>query len=137
MVSPVGRLKRRPEFLRVAAARHKWATPGLVLQACQRDPKTLIHEGEDAVRVGFTVSRKVGGSVDRNRARRRLRAAAERVFASDGRPGVDYVVIGRRSTLSRPFEALISDMRAAIGRLHKRDAVSGQNDRNNPAVGAR
>jgi len=73
----VGALKRRPEFLRVAAGRVKWVTPGLVLQArCRGD-------AEEEIRVGFTVSRKVGNAVRRNRARRRLRAAAGEVLLDE------------------------------------------------------
>lgn len=122
--TPLERLKRRPEFLRVAAARNSAARPGLVLQA-------LPHKGEAAacraVRYGLTVSRKVGNAVARNRARRRLRAAAEMTLASHGVPGVDYVLIGRRGTLHRPFATLIQDLAGAM-----RQTRSWRND--NPAA---
>jgi ribonuclease P protein component len=110
-------LKRRAEFLRVAAERTKWVAPGLVLQARPRshDARDLL--SADAIRVGFTVSRKVGGAVARNRARRRLRAAVAALLPSHGRPGFDYVVVGRQATLTRPFEALLGDLTMALARL--------------------
>lgn len=117
MIPPVGRLKRRSEFLRVAAERNKWVAPGLVLQARPRGPDARDPLPADAIRVGLTVSRKVGGAVARNRARRRLRAAVAAVLAAHGRPGFDYVVIGRQATLSRSFDALLADLQAALGRL--------------------
>jgi len=117
VIPPVGRLKRRSEFLRVAAERNKWVAPGLVLQARPRGPDARDPLPADAIRVGLTVSRKVGGAVARNRARRRLRAAVAAIVAAHGRPGFDYVVIGRQATLSRPFDALLADLQAALGRL--------------------
>jgi ribonuclease P protein component len=124
MMPTVGRLKRRPDFLKVAAARSKWVTPGLVLQARRRPACVSVPVrgtgpgGEDAeVRVGFTVSRKVGNAVQRNRARRRLRAVAAAVLGDCGEPGCDYVVIGRSGTLDRPYAALVEDMRTAVRRV--------------------
>ena len=115
-VSPgIARLKRRSEFLRVAKARRKWAAPGLVLQA--REAEGGPSANEPAVRVGFTVSRKVGNAVARNRARRRLRAAAERVMPVHAMRGYDFVLIGRAATLERPFAALVADLETALRRL--------------------
>jgi ribonuclease P protein component len=132
MMPTVGRLKTRPQFLKVAAARRKWVTPGLVLQAARRQhgadraapeslPQDAAGEPEDCpeVRVGFTVTRKVGNAVVRNRAKRRLRAAAAEVFPRCGRAGTDYVVIGRLGTLTRPFDALRSDLEQAIEKLDR------------------
>lgn len=111
-------LKRRPEFLRVAAARRKYVAPGLILQARRRDP---LPDAADAApqppRVGFTVSRKVGNAVARNRARRRLRAAAATVMTGHAAAGEDYVLIGRAGTLTRPFAALLADLEAGLKRL--------------------
>jgi ribonuclease P protein component len=69
------------------------------------------------IRVGFTASRKVGKAVCRNRAKRRLRAAAERVLPVHGRPGIDYVIIARRGTGDQPFSALLCDLEAALRRI--------------------
>lgn len=109
------RLKRRPEFLRVAGSKRKWAAPGLVLQVGRVPPVEGDGRAADCG-LGFTVTRKVGNAVVRNRAKRRLRAAAERVFPLHAVPGQDYVLIGRKGTLNRPFPALIADMEAALRR---------------------
>ncbi len=117
MSPALGRLKRRAEFLRVAGTRLKWVAPGLILQARRHATDDSQAEGPFPVRVGFTVSRKVGNAVVRNRARRRLRAAVERVFPEHAAAGVDFVVIGRQATLKRPFPGLIADLEAALRRL--------------------
>lgn len=130
----VGRLTKRPEFLRVAAGRRKWVTPGMVVQARPRDEAppasaaAALNASEGAAetadagppRVGITVSRKVGNAVQRNRARRRLRAAAREALPQAGRPGVDYVLIGRAGTLTRSYAELCADLRTAVERLHRR-----------------
>ncbi len=72
------------------------------------------------MRVGFTVTRRVGNAVVRNRAKRRLRAAAAAVFPRLGRSGTDYVVIGRLGTLERPFPDLMKDLEQAIIRLDRK-----------------
>ena len=111
--TPMARLTRRPEFLRVAASRRKAAAPGLVLQALHRD------DGEPLVRIGYTASKKVGNAVARNRARRRLREVVRAVLPTLGVPGTDYVVIARAATVSRPYSALLSDFEGAVRRLSK------------------
>lgn len=111
MALTVGRLKRRSEYLRVAGARRSAAMPGLVLQA--RDAKAST----DTVRIGFTASRKVGKAVSRNRARRRLKAAAAEVMPIYAQPGHDYVLIARAATPTRAYPALIRDLHKALKRL--------------------
>jgi ribonuclease P protein component len=110
------RLKRRSDFLRVAGAARKWVAPGLILQVRPHD------EGAAAaslppIRVGFTVSRKVGGAVVRNRARRRLHAAVAALMPDHAASGRDYVLIGRAGTVRRPFAALTADLETALRRL--------------------
>jgi ribonuclease P protein component len=106
------RLKRRAEFLAVASGTKVPAT-AFVLQA-QRRPD------EAAARVGFTVSKKVGSAVERNRVRRRLKEAVRRSAAIRMRAGHDYVVVGRRAALSEPFGRLAGDLEQALIRIHQK-----------------
>lgn len=73
----------------------------------------------EGVRVGFTCSKKVGNAVARNRAKRRLRAAARAVLPGIGRAGWDYVLVGRpEATAARPFASLCDDLAGAIAAIH-------------------
>ena len=122
MAAAIPRLKRRPEFLRVAGAKRKWVAPGLILQARRHGSgdrrRGGIHEETASIRVGFTVSRKVGNAVERNRVRRRLRAAVGKVMPVHAKEGHDFVIIGRNATLRRPFAVLMKDLETALKRLH-------------------
>lgn len=113
--SSVQRLRRRSEFLRVAGARRKWAAPGLVLQALRRPADGAGDSTEP--RYGLTASRKVGGAVVRNRARRRLRAAAEMVIPAHVTDGYDLVLIARKTTVTRSFAGLLEDLETALKRV--------------------
>jgi ribonuclease P protein component len=119
VTTAIPRLQRRAEFLRVAGSGRKWAAPGLVLQVLRRDAEPESPPATDLppVRIGFTASRKVGIAVARNRARRRLRAAAGEVMPNHATPGHDYVVIARGATLTRPYPALVEDLKTALRRL--------------------
>ena len=119
-------LARRADFLRVAGRGAKWATAGLVLQACphgaRKGASEAVQSGANVseaqtIRVGFTASKKVGGAVVRNRARRRLKALAREVIANEAAPGYDYVVIARAETATRDFADLRKDLRFALKRL--------------------
>ena len=74
--------------------------------------------GANILRVGFTASRKIGGAVERNRAKRRLRAAAAAVLPLSGHEGNDYVLVARPGTLTRPFANLLEDLGAALAAAH-------------------
>jgi len=104
-----GRLKKRAEFLRAAAAGKKAAVGGVVVQALPR-------ADDLPVRLGFTVTKKVGNAVIRNRTRRRLKEAARLLLAKLPVSGVDLVLIGRDSTRKRDFIALQGDIRRALER---------------------
>lgn len=105
------RIRQRRDFL-AAAKSPSWGTPGVVVQMRQRD---------DALpaRIGFTVTKKIGNAVGRNRVKRRLREAARLTFPGLIREGCDYVLIGRLGTAERPFGALRQDLTTALTKLHR------------------
>ena len=104
-----GRLKRRAEFLRVSSKGRKVPVHGLVLQALPRD--------DDApARLGFTVTKKVGNAVVRNRTRRRLKEAARLLLREAPVVGADLVLIGRDATRGRKFAVLMDDLKRALAK---------------------
>jgi len=114
---PVERLKKRVDFLAAARAKSV-ATAGVVLQA--RDRKD-----EGPVRVGFTVTKKLGKAVVRNRIKRRLREAARLSLPNNAQRGYDYVLVGRAAGLKRPFAGLQCDITTALKRLHPQPISRG------------
>jgi ribonuclease P protein component len=109
----IDRLKKRPEFLAVAATQLRYATPGVVVQA--RPPESR-EDAPGPARFGFTATRKLGGAVVRNRARRRLKAAAALLATTHARPGFDYVFVARAGTIDRDWQALLRDVAQAMDR---------------------
>jgi ribonuclease P protein component len=105
------RLRQRADFL-AAATGVKVPTAAFVLQARKRDDGGPI-------RVGFTVSRKVGTAVERNRVRRRLKEIVRLSAATGLSGGHDYVLVGRRAALLRPFEQMTQDFKRALRRVTK------------------
>lgn len=84
--------------------------PGFVL---------LVHprgDGDDTRRVGFTVTKKIGNAVVRNRMKRRLRALARELLAVDGIAGADHVLIGRQSGIERPYATLREELARALAK---------------------
>ncbi len=105
--SVYNRLTRRSEFLNVAAKGRKAAVHSLVLQVLDRDDA-------QPARLGFTVTKKVGNAVIRNRTRRRLREAARQALRESPLLGKDMVLIGRDATRGRSFALLVDDLSRAM-----------------------
>lgn len=106
------RLKRRADFLSAAKGARIQA-PSFTMQARDRRDRS-------SPRVGFTVTKKTGNAVERNRIRRRLRAAMDKVGAREGRAGFDYVIVARRQALTSPYDTMIEELERALTRLHER-----------------
>lgn len=124
--SHVQRLKRRSEFV-AAAKGGRTERSGFALQGRRR-------EDDGPPRFGFTVTRKVGTAVERNRIRRRLKAAA--AAAEGSAPGCDYVVVARRSAISQPFAELVGDLSGALSRLGRSPADRRSRQKPQPTSGA-
>ena len=103
----IERLKTRPEFL--AAARAPSCARGAIF--IQARPRA---DGNPVIRVGFTATRKIGGAVVRNRAKRRMREAARLLLPDLARAGTDYVFIARNGTPTRAWLRLLDDVKSAL-----------------------
>ena len=110
MTPRLQRLRQRADFIATASGAKAHAT-GFVLQSRER-------RDQAPPRVGYTVSKKVGNAVERNRVRRRLREVVRLTGAQGMQAGRDYVVVGRRAALDLTFSRLIDDMSNALGRVH-------------------
>ena len=104
----IGRLTKRSEFL-AARGGERRRGPYFVLEILDRGRR------DEPPRVGYTVTKRQGNAVERNRIRRRLKEAVRRIAGFDMRPGHDYVVVARRDTLDAPFEALAQSLCRRIG----------------------
>jgi len=101
------RLRKRPDFL--LAAKAPALSRGAVFIQMRKRP-----DEDPTVRVGFTATKKIGGAVDRNRAKRRLREAARLVLPLHARPSHDYVFIARGGTTAREWGRLLDDVKTAL-----------------------
>jgi ribonuclease P protein component len=130
---PPGRLTRRAQFQRVARGRRS-PTPTFTLQSRRRDETD--RETVRGARVGLTVSKSVGGAVERNRVRRRLKEALRAAAPLEAESDHDYVLVARREALGSRFAALVDDVRHAFraarrGNAERRgraSALSGTKD---------
>lgn len=110
---PIPVIQIRADFLKAASARRQSAG-SFLLQARDR------RDGDATLRMGFTASKKVGNSVARNRARRRLREVARMALPELGHPGWDYVLVARpEGTIARPFADLLADLQSALRQVHR------------------
>jgi ribonuclease P protein component len=118
------RVKRRAEFVAVAAGRQRWVAPAFVLQAGPRPARGASAAAE--IGVGFTASRRIGNAVARNRARRRLVHAVRAVLPGPARPGYNYVIVARPAVLTCPFDRLLLDLGTAFARVTRAPAAPGR-----------
>jgi ribonuclease P protein component len=100
-------MKTRADFLNARQTGVRTSRAGLGLEICLTPEAALRKK---TARVGFTATVKIGNAVARNRAKRRLRAAAAELLPLYGREGHDYVLIARNATTTRPFAALLDDL---------------------------
>ncbi|MEQ1704571.1 MAG: ribonuclease P protein component [Rickettsiales bacterium] len=119
-------IKKRRDFLLAAAEGKKFVTNSIILQMVKRADNHPV--SSESVRIGYTVTKKMGGAVIRNKIKRRLREAAKLVTVKYGRTGHDYVVISRHKALTCNFSDLQRDMEFAFTRIihHKSNLKSNK-----------
>lgn len=105
----IERLRKRPDFLACAKA-PSCARGAVLIQGRPRD-------AEPTIRAGFTATKRIGGAVERNRAKRRLREAARLLLPAHASPGFDYVFVARGGVTTRPWPRLLDDVKSALIRL--------------------
>jgi ribonuclease P protein component len=117
----ITRIQKRADFLACAKAPH-CARGAVLIQARARDDSPIV-------RAGFTATKRIGGAVERNRAKRRMREAARLILPDLAHPGFDYVFIARGGVTTRPWPRLLDDVKSALIRLaadRDRPHMSGQ-----------
>jgi ribonuclease P protein component len=114
-------LKKRSEFLRIRGGA-RCSTPPFVLEMKPREDEAA---STSPPRFGFTVTKAMGNAVDRNRIRRRLKAAVTAIASTSAHPGRDYVLIARKDARDIAFEALKKDLERAFHRVHHAPASRG------------
>lgn len=106
-------MTRRADYL-AANRGQRQTTPGFILLLRDR------RDDDSALRLGITVSKKVGGAVVRNRMKRRFRMLARELLPAQGLAGTDHVLIGRKEGIERDFAALRAELSAALERAARK-----------------
>ncbi len=121
-------IKVRRDFLRVRGG-FRASVPACLIEAKQRAAKPDTDEPAAALppraRFGFTVTKKLGNAVRRNRIRRRLKAAIDACAVELGLPGFDYVVVARPAAFDMPFAEMLAQVRRALRRVREQAAKAG------------
>lgn len=109
---PLTSLTERKDYL-AANAGKRAPMPGFVLLVRARE------DGDPAMRLGITVTRKIGNAVARNRMKRRFRALAREILPVAGVPGADHVLIGRQGGIERGFDDLKAELAKACAKVRR------------------
>jgi ribonuclease P protein component len=139
-----GRLTKRPEFLAVAKGR-RFHTERVTVQGLRRSDPPAHEAGADlepasvasGLRVGLTVTKRVGHATERNRIRRRLRAAISEAAGPFASAAIDVVLVGRRDALSAPFPQLVADLGRALPAMLRSKAAKDSNSSGSTPISRR
>jgi ribonuclease P protein component len=132
-MSPYTVITKRADFLSANRGK-RFATSGFVL---------LVHDRNDddpAIRLGITITKKVGNAVIRNRMRRRFRSLMREMLDDSGKAGADHILIGRGSGIEMDFGRLRADMQRGLNKLcgqnRSPEPVEGRFSAGHPSTGS-
>ena len=114
-------LRKRRDFIAIRAGGRQHSS-SFVLQTRERGEDNFAAEG---VRIGYTVTKKTGNAVERNRIKRRMRAAVHQIMQIYARRAHDYVLIGKRAALNTEFETMVAELGSSLSRVHQDSNKSG------------
>jgi len=114
-------LRKRRDFIAIRAGGRQHSS-SFVLQTRERGEDNFAAEG---VRIGYTVTKKTGNAVERNRIKRRIRAVVHQIMPISARPAHDYVLIGKRAALNTEFETMVAELGSSLSRVHQDSNKSG------------
>lgn len=117
---PYDMIRKRADFLRANRGK-RYVTPGFILLAHPRG------DGTGGVRLGITVTKKIGNAVTRNRMKRRFRALAAQALHENAAAGIDYILIGRQGGIDRDFASMLGDLQRGLKKLsekHRQNSTS-------------
>jgi ribonuclease P protein component len=114
-------LRKRRDFIAIRAGGRQHSS-SFVLQTRERGEDNFAAEG---VRIGYTVTKKTGNAVERNRIKRRMRAVVHQIMPISARPAHDYVLIGKRAALNTEFETMVAELGSSLSRVHQNSNKSG------------
>jgi ribonuclease P protein component len=138
-ISVLATLKVRAEFLAVRGGT-KASVPSCLVEARARIQASNAGPLANGPRFGFTITKKLGNAVTRNRIRRRLKAALSQLATANAEPGYDYVVVARSAAFDRPFADIVADLTRALAIVHGRaqqKSSARPESRNKPRPAAR
>ncbi|MCP4183616.1 MAG: ribonuclease P protein component [Hyphomicrobiales bacterium] len=114
-------LRKRRDFIAIRTGRRQHS-PSFLLQMRERREEKLAAAG---VRVGYTVTKKTGNAVERNRIKRRMRAVVHQVMPIYAKQTHDYVLIGKRAALNTEFKTMVAELGSSLSRVHQNSNKSG------------
>jgi len=113
-------IKKRSDFVEISKSGNSIAAKGVVVVAMKRkEASSLLSDNKDIIRVGYTVTKKVGNAVIRNKIKRRFRAIANSLMQELAMNGYDYIFIARYHSANRTFSSLEKDITYALHSLRK------------------
>ena len=128
----INTLRKRSEFVAMRSGKRQHRSTFVLQTLMHAKAETTSKSNNSSIRVGYTVTKKVGNAVIRNRVKRRLRAAAKIAVPVDGLHGHDYVLIGKRAALHSNFETLVSELHSSLQRVHQHSPTTSGRPGNKP-----